>query len=163
MLKQKLERRFSELRAEGGRVISGRAITYGETAALPWGRERFEPGSFGNVAEIDCILNASHCRDRPLARTGGGLELIDGPQALEVRAVLPKTRDADDVLELIRSKILRGLSIEFEAISESTQAGVRVIESAALSAVAVVDRPAYEGSVAQVREKAGKRPRRLWL
>ena len=34
-------------------------------------------------------------------------------------ATLPKTRDADDVLELVRTGVLRGLSLEFAAQSET--------------------------------------------
>ena len=164
------EIRFCELRAEGERILTGVAIRYGDVATLPWGSERFEAGAF-DVGGSDVILNAQHARDVPLARTGGGgLELRDSPESLTIRAELPETRAADDVLTLVRGKILRGLSVEFHAKDEAMVGGVRVIRKAILEAVGVVDRGAYPDSiVAAMRSKyaaeaaQGARKRRFWL
>ena len=88
----KIERRFTELRQEGRR-LSGVAIRYGSIAVFPWGRERFEAGSFGNVSQLDVILNSHHVRARPLARSGGGgLELFDTATELTIRADLPRDK-----------------------------------------------------------------------
>lgn len=161
-----MERRLFELRAEpDGRRLSGTAVRYGDTAEMPWGEERIEAGAFAPIGDV--ILNASHDRASPLARTGGGgLELADSPEALQVRADLPATRAADDVLALVRAGVMRGLSIEFRAVAERMEGGVRIIERAALSGVAVVDTPAYPASEVEARRKA-TRPRaakrRVWL
>ena len=159
------EFRFCELRADPDkRELSGRAIVYGDTANLGAFRERFAPGAFGDVANTDAILNRQHRRDVPLARTaGGGLELRDGPEALEIRATLPETREADDTLALVRSKVLRGLSIEFKALQERMESGVRVVTRAILKGVAVVDTGAYPLSVVAARHAQNvKRERRGW-
>ena len=145
------ERRFSELRQEG-RTVSGVLLRYGDTASLPWGRERFEPGAFGDVSRADVILNSSHERGRPLARTGGGgLELIDTREALNIRATLPITQDANDTIALIRGGVLRGLSLEFKAIAERMEGQTRIVERAELRGLAVVDRPAYSDSLVTAR------------
>ena len=145
------ERRFSELRQEG-RTLSGVLLRYGDTAALPWGRERFEPGAFGDVSRADVILNSHHERSRPLARTGGGgLELLDTREALNIRATLPRTQHADDTIALVVSGVLRGLSLEFSAVAEQMETDIRVIERAELRGLAVVDRPAYPDSLVQAR------------
>ena len=162
-----VEFRFCELRSEGERVISGTAIRYGDIATLPWGKERFEAGAF-DVRDADIILNSQHDRKTPLARTGGGgLEVRDSSTALEIRAELPRTRAADDVLELVRAKVLRGLSIEFHELDGRMVDGVRVVSRASLSAVGVVDKPAYPASlVREMRSKlaATEHPRRRrWL
>ena len=152
------ERRFAELRADGRR-LSGVAVRYGDTATLPWGEERIEAGAFAPLGDV--ILNASHDRTTPLARTGGGgLELEDTAEALTVRADLPATQAADDVLALVRAGVLRGLSIEFRAVAERIEAGVRVIERARLSGVGVVDTPAYPQSEVEARRR--REPRR-WV
>lgn len=152
------ERRYCELRAEG-RTLHGTAIRYGEVADLPGWRERFEPGAFGDVSAADVILNGHHDRARPLARTGGGgLTLIDGAEALRVQAILPDTRDADDVLKLVNAGVLRGFSIEFAARRESMAGDVRVIAEASLTGLAVVDRPAYAGSTVAARQWQWKPP-----
>lgn len=165
----KNEIRFCELRAaEGERILTGTAIRYGDVAVLPWGKERFEAGAF-DVSKSDVILNTMHIRTAPLARTGGGgLELRDSPEALTIRAELPDTRDADETLTLVRTKVLRGLSVEFRAEDEAMVNGIRVIRRATLGGVGVVDRPAYaDSTVAAMRSKlAGERSagrRRFWL
>ena len=148
-----LESRVSGLEAPVGRTIGGNAVVYGDVARVGYGRERIAPGAFGDVNSLDVILNFQHRRDRPLARTGGGgLVVSDSPTALTVRATLPETREADDALALVKSGVLRGLSIEFRAVRERLDAGVRVIEVAELSGVGLVDRPAYPASIADVRE-----------
>ena len=145
------ERRFSELRQEG-RTLSGVLLRYGDTASLPWGRERFEPGAFGDVDRLDILLNSHHSRQRPLARTGGGgLELIDTREALNIRAMLPITQDANDTIALIRGGVLRGLSLEFSAVAERMEGQTRIVERAELRGLAVVDRPAYPDSLVQAR------------
>ena len=168
--------RFSpafDLRAEAeSRVVSGTALRYGNVAVLPWGRERFEAHAFQVLATADVILNRQHQRHIPLARTGAGLVLVDSDTALSVRAELPRTRDADDVLELIGAGILRGLSIEFLALRSRIVDGVEVISRAKLGNIGIVDRPSYSDSLI-AREQAmfadlsraapAQPPFRLWL
>ena len=130
-------------------------------------RERFTAGAFAPIGDV--ILNAQHDRRTPLARTGGGLELMDSADALEIRAEMPPTQAADDVLALVRANVLRGLSLEFEATAERVEAGVRVIDKARLSGIGVVDSPAYPQSEVEAREAhvaamvAKARKLRFWL
>ena len=105
-----VERRYVELRADAeGRVLRGTAVTYGDVATLPFGRERIEAGAFAPLGDV--ILNASHDRTAPLARTAGaGLDLADSADRLAFAATLPETRAADDVLALVRTGVMRGAS-----------------------------------------------------
>ena len=145
----KPERRYAELRAEG-RLLSGVVVRYGEVARLDFGQERILAGAFAPVGDV--ILNAMHDRQKPLARTGGGgLTFTDSADALRMAADMPETREAADTLKLVRSGVLRGLSIEFHAMRERQDAGVRVIERAHLVGLGVVDRPAYKDSTVAVR------------
>lgn len=147
-----MEYRFLECRADG-RAITGAALNYGDIAKLPFGRETFDPGAFGDVAALDVIANVQHERTRPIARTGGGgLVLTDSPEKLAIRADLPKTRDADDALELVRTGVLRGWSVEFNPLRRSQEGDLRRIHRADLSGLGLVDRPAYTQSVAEVRQ-----------
>ncbi len=151
------EKRYYEIREVDNRTIRGIAVEYGDTAfprEAPQG-ERFLPGAFGSVKTRDVILNIQHNRNRPIARTGGGgLEFQDSAEALELVAELPNTREADDALELVNKKILRGFSLEFVSRKERREAGVRVIESALLAGISLVDTGAYPGSIAH-RSTAG--------
>ena len=163
------ERRFCEFRAEGRR-LSGTAIRFGSEARMPWGRERFNAAAFAPLGDV--ILNDMHNRQAPLARTGGGgLTLHDDGESLRFEADLPATRAADDVLELVRTNVLRGASIEFEATRERMEGDLRIVERARLSAIGIVDTPAYSDSEIEARRAAmaplptvtaGGR-RRVWL
>ena len=112
--------------------------------------ERFVPGS---LITSDVVLNVQHERSRPIARTGAGLLLKDGPESLQMTALLPETTEARDTLTLVSSGVLRGLSVEFETVAEHEENGVRVIDMANLSGLAVCDRPAYPGSTVEARAK----------
>ena len=150
---QNMEFRYCELRQDG-RNLYGVAMRYGSEARIYGQRERFTPGAFGQVASLDVRLNVQHNRERLIARTGGGgLVLTDSPEALTISADLPDTREADDALTLVQKRILRGFSIEFDPVSERLDQGVRVLDRAALSAIGVVDLPAYRDSVAEARSE----------
>ena len=77
-----IERRaaLGELRVEG-RKITGTVVRYGEVS--PSHRERFAPGS---IRMADAVhLDIGHDRERAVAwRPGGGLELADQGEALEL-------------------------------------------------------------------------------
>ena len=161
------ELRFAELRAEG-RSLSGIVVRYGDIAKLPWGEERIEPGSFTDIASADVVLNRQHNRAHPLARTGGGgLTLEDTNQSLSMRAELPVTQDANDVLSLVSNGIIRGLSLEFVALRDRFEGKLRIVENARIVGLAVVDRGAYPDSLVHARESAVNgatgHKRRLWL
>ena len=147
MQRDALERRAVEFRvADGGTglaVLTGTAMPYGERSRIGPFTEEFRAGS---LKADDVIANVMHRRDRPLARQGSGLVLTDGPSALEIRLALPDTADGRDTLELVRSGVLQGLSVEFRAIKEAWEGKHRIIHSAALTGVAVVDRSAYAGA-----------------
>ena len=146
------ERRYTELRQEGRRSLSGVAIRYGEIGQSPFGPERFEAGAFQPLGDV--ILNVQHDRARPLARSGGGgLTLEDSETALKVRADLPGTTEADNILELVKAGVLRGLSVEFKAVSERAENETRIVEKAILKAVGIVDSGAYPGSNVEARRR----------
>lgn len=154
-----IERRYVELRQGPGRTLEGVAVRYGDTARLPWGEERIEPGAFAPIDDV--VLNAHHDRTTPLARTGAGLTLEDTAERLALSAELPATQAADDILALVRAGVMRGLSIEFRAVAERFEAGVRIIERAVLSGIGVVDTPAYPQSEVEARRRRGER--RTWV
>ena len=151
-----LERRYSkiEFRVEGRR-LTGTVLRYNDVS--PSHRERFEPGSFRMAASVP--LNLAHDIEKAVAwMPGGGLELVDATDALELSAELPPIPAADRALDDIRTGRATGLSIEFRAVTESRVDGLRVITEAELSGVAIVQSPSYEGSRVEARSR-----RLLWL
>ena len=130
-----------------GRTLTGRAITYGDVA--PDFMERFLPRSLAPVPAVP--LNLQHDASTVLIEPGAFI-LNDTERALEVRAELPAGSAA---LALVRRGALNGYSIEFRAQSERREAGIRVIERAELTGIALVDRGAYPLSLAEVRARGG--------
>ena len=132
-----------------GRTLSGVAMRYGDVS--PDFRERFLPGAFGEVGTVD--VNLQH--DPALVAVRGAL-LTDSPRELRVRAELPEGSAA---LKLVRRGTFNAFSIEFHAKAERREAGVRVVERAELTGLALVDRGAYPGATAEVRARSGRRLR----
>ncbi len=150
-----------EIRAGGdGKpdVLTGIALPYGERATMGRFSEEFRAGSLKPAAD-GVLLNAMHDRGRPLARTPGTLRLLDGPDALRIEADLPDTVEARDTAALVRAGVLTGLSVEFRiagADGERWEGAHRVVTSATLGAIAVVDKPAYPGASLEARWKAAQ-------
>lgn len=142
-----MRRRFERLRRESDDVVTGVAVRYGDIALNENGMpERFAAGS---VHLQDPVLNLQHNREIMLARQGAGLSFEDGPRELRVRAKIPPTEYGRRALELIEHKIVRGFSVEYHPFEggERLVDGVYVIERAAVTGLALVDKPAYRQSV----------------
>ena len=149
-----IEYRFQklELPEEGSRILQGTVLPYGEIANGDYGPEKFLPGS---LEFSDVILNVQHDRGRPIARTPETLILTDTEKALELRAELPETAEGTDALVSVRSRLLRGLSVEFSVIEQSFEAGIRVIRKAILTGIGLVDSGAYKSAVVEARARFG--------
>ena len=135
------ERRLALEFRVASRTLSGVALRYGDLA--PQFRERFVSGAFGEVGSID--VNLQHDPALVVAR---GAVLTDSPRELRVHVELAEGSAA---IQLVREGALNGFSIEFLAVAEHDEGGIRVIEEADLRGLALVDRGAYPGSVAEVR------------
>ena len=131
-----------------GRVLSGRVMVYGDVA--PSHRERFVPGSLAPVPAVPMRLQHDPALE---ILPAGGFILNDTARALEVRAELPADSAA---LRLVKRGALSGWSVGFHAREERREAGVRVIERAALVEISLVDVGAYPGARAEVRARSGR-------
>ena len=153
----KTELRFEQGDVKDGMVLAGLVMRYGDTADMGDFKEVFRAGAFGDLSDADVILNRQHDRNRPLARTGGGgLELFDSENELTFRAVLPNSESGKDLFELVRKKVMRGVSIEFIPEEEDFNSGTRIIKRARLLDIGLVDRPAYPESLADISERMKK-------
>ena len=154
------ERRFSELRQEG-RTLSGVLLRYGDVAALPWGRERFEPGAFGDVTGADVILNTAHERARPLARTGGGgLGAYRHPRSAQhPRHAAYHARRKRHHSAYPWRRSARPEPGIFQPLPSAWKARSELSSGPSCAGLAVVDRPAYPDSLVQARAELRQRGR----
>ena len=150
-----LEYRFAEVEArDGGSVLSGVAMPYGSTARIAGVfDERVEPGAFSGSLD-DVVLNRMHERSDIIARTGGGgLVLDDDASRLHLRADVPEYRA--DVRDQVARRILRGLSVEMVVVDQDWPTpDSRIIRTAELRGIAVVDRPAYDSTTLSIAKRA---------
>ena len=139
-----------ELRADDSRQSPGRL--YG--VLLEYEKRAVDrPELFGMGAlywpRMGIILNLSHDRAQPLMRVTpelrGALVVVD--------EALPDTSRGRDAAVMVRDGTFRGLSAEFYAEREGRRGQLREIQRARLSAIGLVDDPAYGGSV-EVRRGA---------
>lgn len=121
--------------------------------------EMFAPGSirFDSVVHLDLF----HDPEKAVAwMPGGGLELTDTETELRLEvAEVPPIPAGDRALDVVRSGQATGLSVEFVAVKETREAGIRVIQEAVLHGIGIVKHPSYK----QARVEARARRRRVWL
>lgn len=145
----KTEKRFVAFRNEGEGKISGTIISFGDVARIGQFSERFEPNSI--ELRSDVIANLMHDRTRPVARTGAGLTIEKRGDRLTAEIQLPDTVYGREARELVDAGILRGFSMEFRARKERWEDRTRIVESAELSGLGIVDIPAYSASQIEAR------------
>ena len=147
-----IEFRADQDRLSPGRIV-GELLTEGERANDR--AEVFERGSLSWAGEI--VLNRQHKRDAPIMR----FEPRRDGDRIMIDAALPDTTAGRDAAQEIRGGLMRGLSIEFRAVKERFEGGVRLIAEGVLGAAALVDESSYRTAV-EVRGR-GERRRRVWL
>ena len=138
------------------RQVSGTAVAYDVPHPMPGGRsESYAPGVFRNLASPHIRFTREHS-DRLLARSGSGnLRLFDSPRALEFKANLPRTADADAVIELARRGDYPGVSIGFYPLEEeaSKDGRHRRITAANLEHIAVVSNPCLDTATLETNSR----------
>ena len=149
-----VEFREDETRRGPGRLV-GRILTYGQRAKdRP---ELFEPGALTWPSE-GVVLNRQHARGAPIMR----VLPTQVDDELRIDQPLPDTAAGRDAATEIRSGLMRGLSVSFQAGRQSFARGVRRIQSATMTAVGLVDSPSYDAPVEVRARVQGRRHRRLW-
>lgn len=141
----------TELELGDGRSIEGRAVPYGETAEVidPNGyryREGFEAGAFRRSARAPfrLVLLYEH-RDGMLDIVGPGQSLEERSDGLYGSWRALEGAVGDQALELVRSGLVRGLSIGFRPIAaRRAEDGVLWRTSCHLDEVSLTRSPAFE-------------------
>ena len=159
-MSERLEIRCAiEIRADASRQSPGRIVgtlmTYGQRA-----RDRAEVFADGALTWPDdgIVINKQHDRRQAFARV---VPEVRGNEVV-VDFQVPDTQTGRDVVTLVKSGVLKGMSVEFRAVRDRWNNGVREIGSALLRGAALVDSPSYPTTV-EARARGGSRRRlRPW-
>lgn len=129
-----------------GRTLTGTAIRYSERAQDR--AEMFLPGSFISGLAT-AALNLQHDREHVIAEQPDALAFTNSVRSLALKAQLrPDSAEA----RLVARGALKGLSVEFVAIEERQDSGLRVISKTHLAGVGLVDSGSYRTEV-QIRQR----------
>ena len=142
-----------ETRASPGRLL-GTLLTYEEQAG-----DRLELFIKGALEwpENGIVINEQHNRQAPVLRA---VPFLEGDE-VRIDQPFPNTQRGRDAAINLREGVYTGLSVEFGALAEGRRGNLREIRRALLTGGALVDRPSYKSSTAEVRERTGRK--RLWL
>ena len=129
-------------------VLEGVLVLYGAAVRIGGSfDETFEPGSL--LANDGLLVNVLDDWESPLARSGKGLELEDGPGGLRATVTLPDTIDGRRVRARVEAGELTAFSAAFQALEEDWPAADRrIVRRARLVGLALVDRPEHETPLA---------------
>ena len=86
---------------------------------------------------------------------------MDG-SAIRIDARLPDTQMGRQVAAEVRSGERSALSVEFVALDEARVQGVRELRQALIKGAALVPSGSYAQASAEIRQRAGRRYRRVW-
>ena len=105
------------IRSEAERVIEMRLVRWGEVGDTPQGRERFIRGALRGTDPATVALEAIGDHGQPGARLAGrAIELTDREDGPHTALPGQSHRAGDELLELARDGVYRGVSVVFAAV-----------------------------------------------
>jgi HK97 family phage prohead protease len=146
------------VRSEDERIIEARLLRWGDVAQTRDGPERFARGSFRGTDPRNVGLEAigPHGQEpgvRLVGRASSIVERDDGPYG-EFRVA--RTRDGDELLELVRDGVYSRVSVVFEPVQSRRIDGVTERQRVNLVRVGVVERGAYPAAEVVAVRSAGE-------
>ena len=130
----------------GPGVVSGIIVRYGDVAKLgPHVTEQIEEGAFN--FDTPWWANRMHDRREILGTTGDNLTLLPAKDAIRFRLQLSPTPAGIRADYEAAHGWLRGVSIELGQVKDSFSGLRRIIQKSSAIRFALVDSPAYPGSL----------------
>ena len=138
----RIERLYADAEAhEDG--LSGVVMPYGELAPRPGYQLQVMPGSLaGRMSDV--LVNLQHDDKQLLGRTGSNVQLTDTQKELLIAMTYPDTQVGRDAKLLVDIEVLTGFSAELHVLDDTWVGGVRRVDEAHLSGIALVARPAMK-------------------
>jgi HK97 family phage prohead protease len=151
--------------SDGGVRLYGYAALWNRLS-VPLGnfREKISPGAFAKtLSEVRAgnhtvLAYLEHDHRLLLGRTGVNLELREDDKGLRFELTLPATSVANDAAELVRRRLLSGMSFGFVNAVDSWARGngdpIRTVRDLLLLEVSIVGSPAYPSTSIQSSRSA---------
>jgi len=151
-----------EIRAEedGGDTLVGRIVPFNSWSETIFDfREQVAPGAFGDLEGVDIKANIEHERTLTIARTPKTLTIEERKDGVWMTMRPADTRAARDAIELVRSGVIDGASIEFRVKPDGDRWDVNTVpmertiekDGATLQGFALTSWPAYSDTSAALR------------
>ena len=141
----RIEYLYSEAEAQAD-GLSGVVMPYGELAPRVGYKLQVPKGSLaGRMSDV--LVNVQHDDKQLLGRTGGNVQLTDTEQKLLLAMTYPDTQAGHDAKTLVDIGVLKGFSAELTILSDTWIGGIRRVDRAALTGIALVARPAMKNAV----------------
>lgn len=165
-------RRFAEFTVRSdeeqseSRHVSGVAVVFNQPTDLGWFTEEIDRNAFKDAKMEDVVLNFNHDDSLLLAGTrNGSLKLDINNDEMPIDADIVETTTGNDVLKLLREKLINKMSFAFtvdwddpdaiEWVEEKGKKSHRIVRKIdRLYDVSLVTFPAYEQTSASVRSNA---------
>jgi uncharacterized protein len=164
--KNKVEKRFSkvEIRAKDdgsdSRTIRGYAAVFGKETDMGYFIEEIDKGFFDDVLKDDVRALFNHDPNMPLARTGAGLKIGVDATGLWYEFEAPNTSLGNDLLENIRTGVIKESSFSFAVKEEKWKdlgkgkpSKRTLLKAEQLFDISPVTFPAYNDTTVAVRSK----------
>ena len=141
--------------SDDGRNITGAIVHYGAVARTRRGRETIAAGAFLGLRDPGFPVSLEHGLGpaQRLTTYGEGLlSFDDSPTALRATMRVPEGDLGTAAIEGVQSGKLTGWSSEFVPFIESVESGVNTIYRAYAVGLGLVGKPAYPGSLVELRQ-----------
>jgi len=147
LLTRELEAEFA-VRSEPERIIETRLLRWGEVAQTAQGPERFVRGAFRGIDPETVTLEAigPHGAEPGVRLAGRGVSLEEREDGPYFAARVSRTVAGDELLELVRDRVYRRVSVVFEPAPGGSRLGRDGVTDrlrANLARVGIVERGAY--------------------
>lgn len=140
------------------RTITGYAAVFNKDSEnFGWFIERIAPGAFSDVLQNDTVALFNHDPNYPLARNGVNLTLSEDEFGLKYRFEAPDTTIGNDLLQNIRSGVIKQSSFAFTVAEQKweekeNEPSIRTITKVKrLYDVSPVTYPAYPDTTVAAR------------
>lgn len=152
------------------RVVEGYASVFSDDYTCiydGWGEkfyEKVERGSFINTLADktkEVFMLMDHDYKRVVGRSGVNLELTEDEKGLFIRCELPKTTEGNDLLEMVRTKLISGMSFGFRIVRDKVRWDddwnmYRDIKEVELFEVTATTQPCYSDTELNIGESRSK-------